>query len=90
MEFDDEAQEVIWEKGSQRIERKSCYLLLKLLHEKKGTASFAEIKELTGVRVVNGCATVVKNLRDNLRYGFPYEITSVLKTGYRLIPKQKI
>lgn len=90
VEFDDSTQEVIWDKGSQRIKRESAYLFLKLLFEKQGVLTFAEIKSQTTIKGISTPSTVVGILKKELKYTFPYEILTVVKEGYWLIPKQKM
>lgn len=90
MEFDDSTQEVIWDKGSQRIKRESAYQFLKLLCEKEGVLAFTEIKTQTTLKGVSTCSAVVGGLKKELKYTFPYEIITIVKEGYQLVPKQKM
>lgn len=91
MEFDEKTLSVHWENGSQRIDRRSTFNLLKALYEMNGELlTFQDARFALKASGANAVSCGISRLRKQLRYTFPYEIESNVKEGYRLVKKKRL
>ena len=91
MHFDEIAQKVYWENGEQKFKQLDTFKLFRAIYERKGDIlSFADARKAISTQAKNGTACVLSRLRKELNYGFPFEIKTEAREGYRLITKRRI